>query len=177
MRNGSLSRRWTIRLAICRAYRSSPYVLKIRVNAGSSYSASTRSAVNGCDTSILISNGASWLYENPRSVSSICRLDSPKSMNTASTRFTPTSSSTCENASNAACTGVNRSASPSERTRSVAIANASASRSMPIRRACGAALRNAMVCPASPSVQSTATAPSWSSAGATSSTQRSSSTG
>ena len=117
-----------------------------------------------------MSNGASWEYEKPRSVSSICRLDSPRSMNTALTSRTRSLASTSSNASKAACTGVKRSASLSRRMRSVAKAKASVSRSMPMSRAFGAALRKLVAWPARPSVQSTTTDPGFSSAGATRST-------
>lgn len=82
-----------------------------------------------------------------------------------------------EKSSNAACTGVETVGKAFHFLRFVASASASVSRSMPIRRALGLALRNAVECPARPRVQSTAIEPGFANAGATKSTQSRSSTG
>src|SRR5690606_27133286 len=98
-----------------------------------------------------------------------------RSIRTPSTWSSPRSASTAGSSSYTARTATKRS--PWCARRALASAIASASRSSPITRTPGTSSRIASVWPPMPSVQSTSTAPGALSAGASSSTQRRSSTG
>lgn len=137
---------------------------------------STSAAVMPRVGSMRMSSGASWAYAKPRSASSSCSDETPRSKRMPWMRGTPSRDSTAGSSSYTACTGVKRS--PNGARRRPARASASGSRSRPISRASGKRVSRASLWPPMPRVASTTTAPGRSaSAGASRLTQRSRRTG
>ncbi len=125
--------------------------------------------------SMRMSSGASCAYAKPRSASSSCMEETPRSKRTPWTRGMASRSSTSPISSYTACTSVARS--PYGARRSPASSRAAGSRSRATSRAAGKVESSASLCPPRPRVQSTTTAPGSASAGASTSRQRWSITG
>ncbi len=122
-----------------------------------------------------MSSGASWAYAKPRSASSSCIEETPRSNRTPSTRSMPRRSSTSGISSYTACTRVARS--PNGASRSPDSFSACGSRSTATSRTSGNWVSSASLCPPRPSVASTTTAPGREIAGASASMHRCSITG